>query len=516
MNFKKIGAFIILFSLIISLKVYTPGTTGASSEIILIPLDSRPCNTDYVLYAAKAVNKNISYPVAHLDDYNKPSNPKNLYKYLYDSLDSADTYIIYTNQILNGGLIASRSPESYLDMEKKLKDFTVFLEKAKELEKKIIVVSVLPRVIPSQFTDLWNFYDELVTFSNSYGSLQIDLSTNLAPQPPKEIINRYLSIYSGSDLIVTEMKEKVEKELIDLLIIGQDDTFKESITNKQINNYLEYNNEKIIVQPGADELTKLILAKLIRQESLMSPLDLKLLYIDPKELKEVKAFESFSTEIRSKQLLDFLSINLNKDSKNLAIIHNKAGMEEKTITEIRNNVNKDYLGLIDIAYINRGDKNLFKDKSFIKNLNGYSGWNTIGNSLGTEYSNLVIYDYLQKNLSNFTAEEQLNMLENYYKLLYVHFADDYLYQGRLREELDSFLLTNEEKNSFISNKAKAEEFLTKIFKEESMELNKALSGSYYNFNTYIHLDFKAGEVSLPWKRSFEIRITPNLKIKKDR
>ncbi len=516
MNLKRLVSFIIILVLIFSINFSISGAPSLSSEIILIPLDSRPCNTDYPAYAAKAVNKNISFPKDYLDNYNKPSNLDNLYEYLYDSLAQGDTYIIYTNQIINGGLIASRDPQSYINLNEKLKEFNKFLETAKSQEKKVIVVSVLPRVIPSQFTDLWNFQEELISFSLLYGKFQINVSETSPILPPKEILARYLSIYSGSDTIISSMKTNVEQGLIDLFIIGQDDTYKESITNQQLNKYLDYNNDKIIVQPGADELTQLILARLVRSESLESPLDVKLIYTDLQEAKEIKTFESLSIEKRSKQLLNFLSININNDSDNLAIIHNKQDMAEATLENIYNNENKNYLGLIDIAYINKGDMEIFKDLHFIKNLDGYSGWNTIGNSLGTEYANLVIFDYIQKNLLAFPVEEQIKILENYYNLLYVHFADDYLYQGILRDKLNSYLIEKNENFSFILDEKAAGDFLQESFKQESLGLNSALSGLYNNFNTNFQVEHGMGNISLAWKRTFEARIVPNLKIIKDR
>lgn len=516
MNNKKIFSFTILIILIFSVTTSISGTTNLSSEIVLIPLDSRPCNIDYPIYAAKAINKNINFPKESLDNYYKPSESENLYKYLYDSLGFADTYIIYTNQILNGGLIASRDPKSYIDLEDKLKDFENFLKVAKDQEKSVTVISVLPRVIPSQFTDLWNFKEELISFSSVYGKYQINLSDTQPTLPPKEVLSRYLSIYSGSDTIISNMKANVEKGLIDLLVIGQDDTYKDSITNQQINNYLNYNNHKIIVQPGADELTNLVLARMVREESNKSPLDLNVIFTDNLAAKDIKLFESFSTEKRSQQILDFLSIGFNKNSENLAIIHNNPSSTQKTIETIYNNVNKNYLGLVDVAYINRGDKKLFENPNFIKNLKGYSGWNTVGNSLGSEYANFVFYDYIEKNLSSFNDKEQEKMLENYYNLLYLHFADDYLYQALLRDQLNSFLLSNKDDFSFILDKKSADDFLQEIYQIEASKLIEPLRGSYNHFNTTFKVENKSTHISLPWKRTFEAKIRPNIKIIKDR
>lgn len=516
MGSKKLAALFIFIILIICVGTSTSGTTVPSSKIVLIPLDSRPCNTDYVTYAANALDKKIIYPKDFLDNYNNPSDRENLYKFLYNSLDSADTYIIFTNQIINGGLITSRDPLSYLELEGKLDALTDFLKSAKEYDKKVIVVSVLPRVIPSQFTDLWNFRDELIGFSNQFGNIDPNIFQNSLQYPPKEIVAKYLSIYSGSDLIVEKMKNNVDKGLINLYIIGQDDTYKESITNHQINRYLEYDNENIIIQPGADELTKLILAKLVRSESTNNPLDINLIFSDPAESNEIRAYEASTTDIRSKQILRFLNISLTQDSENVAIIHNKPGLSEKTINLIFDNINKDYLALIDTAYINRGDPELFAEPSFIKNLKGYSGWNTVGNSIGSELANFVIFDFLKNNLGTYSQEKQIEMLENYYKLIYVHYADDYLYQGVLRNQLNTFLISNKEDISFINNKISAEEFLQGNFQKESVALNSALAGSYNIFDTIYHIEYDTPGISLPWKRTFEAKIIPNLTIKKGR
>lgn len=511
MKIKRLTAIIILVILLFFLAVSSPGTTGVSAEIVLIPLDSRPCNTDYVLYAAGALDKKLFIPSNFLDNYNHPSSPDNLYNFLYSSLNYADTYIIYTNQIINGGLIASRDPQSYINLESKLSRFSEFLKIAKDSDKKVIVLSVVPRVIPSQFTDLWNFRNELIDFSTNYGKMNLELSDSFPSMPPKEIVSRYLSIYSGSDIIIENMKSRVEEGLIDLLIIGQDDTYKDSITNHQILKYLGYENENIIVQPGADELTKLVLAKMAREET-PGALDINIIFTDPGDAKEIRAFEAFSTEKRSAQILDFLNITQNPQSENLAVVHNTPNESSGTLNLIYNNINKNYLGLIDIAYINRGDPALFEDLSYIKNLQGYSGWNTVGNSFGSEYANVVIYNFVNSKLQDFSPEKQKAILENYYKLLYVHFADDYMYQGILRNQLNTQLVKQNDNVSFINDKSSADSYLQKLFTEHSTGLNQALSGTHNNFDSLINITFDIPEVELPWKRTFEARIIPSITV----
>ncbi len=483
-----------------------------ASHVALIPLDSRPCNTDYIFYVCGAIGKTITLPHEGLDHYTDPSNPEKLYEFLYDSLSENDTYLIYTNQLLNGGLIASRDPRSYDNLEEKLDEFELFLKEARSQNKQVAVISVVPRVLPSQFTELWKYASELLAFSAQYGQLSLAEETVAKNHAPPEIIREYMSIYEGSDQIVERMKALVEEEAIDLFIIGQDDTHPESINNQYIHKYLGYDHPQIVVQPGADELTKLVLARFLREESDHHPLNLNLVYTHPEASDAIKTFEAFSTSERMAQMLTFLSLTPDKESDNITIIHNDRDFGEQTLKNLEIHRQAKYLSLIDTAYINRADARLFETFTFINRIDGYSGWNTVGNAIGTELANFVIHDYLNRTLATYPPEQREKMLANYYMLQYIHYADDYLYQSQLRDKLNLFLRDQGQDTTRITDTLMANRYLANLFTQKSDVINNSFPGEYYRFGQSFRIHQVSGDIYLPWERTFEAAIVPDLSV----
>ena len=499
---KKILAFIISACLILALAFLSTGVQEkTNNKIALLPLDSRPCNTLYVKDFASAMGKELSYPSQGLDNYNQASDSQELYDFLYQSLDWAGTYIIFTNQLINGGLIASRNPKSNLELDQKLEDFTNFLKKAKKEKKKVLVLTVLPRVIPSQFTNLWAYKEELVYYS---------AREEKTGQLPQEILDSYLSLYKDVDFLIKEMIKLTDEDLIDLFLIGQDDSHSESINKRLLDAYKEYANEKVLIQPGADELTKLLLARMIREDL---PLDLSLnvIFTDPDRQDEISEFEAYSNQERSEQILSFLKIKNDPESENLLIIHNKTNKLDETLNLIYSSKETSYLGLADIALVNRGDKNLFENDDLFKLLNSYSGWNTVGNSLATEYANFTLHSFLDEKLPQESAEQQSKLLESYYSLILTHYLDDWFYQAVLRDQLNEYLEGKYENTSFIRRKDLADMKLEELFKKEgwplriSREIKKDLPLNY-------QVVVEETEIKLPWKRTFEAEIKNKISI----
>ena len=514
---RKLLLFLLVtFSALLLLHTLIPPVSGprVAQSLFLLPLDSRPCNTDYVRYAAQAAGKNLEYPIALLDQYTIPADTQKLLQQARKALETHDTFIIYTNQAINGGLIASRDPASYINLESKLDLLEDFLLEAHKQKKLVIVLTVLPRIIPSQFTDLWEHKEGLMEYSKEYGKTGAP-PANSNGHIPTVVLERYLSVFQNTDLLVSRMKELVDQGVIDYYIIGQDDTERYSISNLQIRKYQEEfvgSGDRILIQPGADELTKLVIAKLLRIENNRKPLTIHTLYMDPAGSQEIKDFEAYTIEMRSRQLLSFLGIQEDPLSPNIAVIHNTAGLAAETRNVLSATEMPNYRSLIDIAYINRGDIALFENLGFIRHLNGYSGWNTVGNSFGSEYANLVIYEHLQRTLSHAAPALRQSMLENYHKLLYIHFADDYLYQGVLRNLLNQHLLNHPEDPSFIKDKELASLYLQELMNVHSLPLNEALNGEYRYFGLSYQIHFQSPVIYLPWKRTFEAKIVPRMEL----
>ena len=105
--------------LIISLLVISCGCQKNDAiSIGIIPLDSRPCNTQYAQLLGEMAGFHVKLPDRELlDDFTTLSQANPLWQWLEQN--KCDHYILFTNQLWNGGLIGSRSLTNYADEEAK-------------------------------------------------------------------------------------------------------------------------------------------------------------------------------------------------------------------------------------------------------------------------------------------------------------------------------------------------------------------------------------------------------------
>ena len=230
-------------------------------KVVLIPLDSRPCNTQYPEILGRMVNKQIKIPYAFLDNFLEPAKIEELWLWLESNSKEADKIIITTNQLINGSLIASRDPQSYKDMEKRLAKLEAFCRKNKN--KEITVITILPRLLPSQFTHLWGYQEPLIEYAQLID--RADLEGRQPPSVPAElpenIWKEYLSIYENTQQLAKRLISLTDEGLIDHYLIGQDDGEKYGLSNKLVRELKPAFNEKVWFVQGADDLTMLTLSR---------------------------------------------------------------------------------------------------------------------------------------------------------------------------------------------------------------------------------------------------------------
>nr|WP_244262769.1 DUF4127 family protein [Thermoanaerobacter siderophilus] len=167
--FKKALWFVLtlcIFSLPAS--TYNEKFTMPKDDIIFIPLDSRPVNTQNVSLLTNMWGKNLILPPQNvLDDYTKPGNFEGLNEWLNEVIPRSNVYavVISLQQYLNGGLIASRDIKNYKDYEERLSLLYKFLTENEN--KNIIIFSIIPRLTPTQFSDYQyvKYSDRLKEFS---------------------------------------------------------------------------------------------------------------------------------------------------------------------------------------------------------------------------------------------------------------------------------------------------------------------------------------------------------------
>ena len=117
-------------------------------KLILIPLDTRPPCQKMVVDAGKMAGVQIITPPSEIMDYyTKEGDTKKIQKWLMDNIDKSDGVIVSIDQLLHGGLLASRESGTKQDESQILLNFMRDL-KTKAKDKPIYAFNVLPRITP--------------------------------------------------------------------------------------------------------------------------------------------------------------------------------------------------------------------------------------------------------------------------------------------------------------------------------------------------------------------------------
>jgi hypothetical protein len=175
------------------------------------------------------------------------------------------------------------------------------------------------------------------------------------------------------------------------------------------------------------------------------------------------------------------------------------------------------VAVVDVAFVNGADLaflELLLDRVPLARLGAYAGWNTAGNSLGSALAQGVIRAITRG------KEQPAEAFAAHLTLLAIHLLDDYAFQGVVRSEV---LL---EDMPALGLAPSFERLPDQLVSEVEKRIGKRLAphvevlGRLLNSTTVPNGPIEC-EVSglsiepptLPWKRVFEIAITPHLELK---
>jgi hypothetical protein len=136
----------------------------------------------------------------------------------------------------------------------------------------------------------------------------------------------------------------------------------------------------------------------------------------------------------------------------------------------------------------------------LASLGAYAGWNTAGNSLGSALAQGVI-----RALTRGTAQAA-EIIAAHLALLAIHFLDDYAFQGIVRSEI---LL---EDLPALGLPPTFERLPDRAVPEIESRLQRRLAPYVESLAQRLGIGLSVEPPTLPWKRVFEIAITPHVKL----
>lgn len=459
-------------------------------KIAVIPIDNRPICYD-LIEDILSINKNYELflpKIEYLGGLTTSANIDELFKFL-ENLDNIDYLIISLDTLAYGGLINSRRcPETFEEIEKrvlKLKEIII----QKNLKNKVYAFSSVMRIsnnnINEEEKEYWSDYGkEIFNWSFNFHKTGVDLKTI-----PTEILEDYLNTRKRNFEINKLYLNLAKENIFNTLIFSKDDCAEFGLNIKEANELNEIikleNIKNTLIKTGADEIPLgLISRAIVQNENIkINPI---FVYENSKNL--IPKYEDVTLETCVNGQIELANCVINKNDFDLSLFINNFEKEQgDLVLGEANFLNKEISFLktpyfiADVNNANGADDKFIKEL-FKKNLNdyfGYCAYNTSANTLGCAILCAVVKFLAIKN-------EKYDDLA-FRKIQFIRFLDDWAYQAISRKAI-------REKDENLTFSEALE------LKKEELTKNAKIIADFLNYYP------EKIEYSLPWDRSFEIRI----------
>ncbi|MBR2179803.1 MAG: DUF4127 family protein [Selenomonadaceae bacterium] len=498
------------------------------STVILIPLDSRPACGDFVVNAGRIAGVKVMLPPSKLLDYfTIPGETKDIKKWLLEEAPKADALIISIDQLLNGGLIASR--EKNLSNEE-IDDLISYLIELREIipDTPIYAFNILPRTQPQSSIDNYQQRRALMAYSRltslAHAGLTVDNEAlfEAVNEIKPDNLNNYLNHFNQCEILSKRLIELLQAGILNKLIIGLDDGEEFSIQNKVLDDlqhfkYDSISRNTISFVHGADEIALTLLTELaqngkrslkvcVKYNEVKTPgLTLPFMAVPIETVVKEKCNQLRCEVVALPEEADFiLYISVNDKYEGNDDLYDVKSDSARYISQLIEKGHK--VALIDLGIHFDKEETLLPlliDRAVpINSLLAYSGWNTASNAIGIALSQAVI------------AVNSDNLVENL-TFLNQRFLEDYFY---LKDVIDTVNHALKKSGSYDTSYLDYDtelEFATFVMR---IAMNKKIADYKYskafrrplkiNGNEVYLKDFDFS-ISYPWPRTFEVKLKVN-------
>lgn len=509
------------------------------TKVVYLPLDERPCNCLYPQQLAAMTDVEMRVPSHEILGRKKQrADLARVAAWLKEQCLDAGVLIASLDMLVHGGIVPSRlHHDSSEDCRARLQ----LLQKVKEANPhlKIYAFNLITRVPAySSSEEEPDYYDQvgreiyelgwLSDKSESVGLTEAEqkrLSEVLAAIP-EDVLTDYRTRRSVNSDVNKAALELAESGVIDYLIFPLDDNAQYGFSAMEqraltIQTELAGLADRVAIYPGADEIGCTLFARVFSELKQFTP-SLFVRYSSTQGPLCIPKYEDRSLNESIKAHLTSAGAVMadgSADADAILMVHSPAVSqhemgETSTLVEERHRsyfseVNtrefaqamKHYLDanrlvmLADVALCNGGDHllmTLLHNTDLLHRIEGYAGWNTSGNSLGTVIAHAVIASFYQ----DATGDEK-EKFRHSSRLFYVsRLIEDWGYQSLVRYKVCLEALPPLGASYFALSHVQDQ-----VCRIIEAELN-AFAERYLQGQVAESLNIQS--VTLPWNRMFEV------------
>ena len=490
------------------------------TKIVLLPLDERPCNFQFPLKLFSNKDLDIVRP-EKLGDKKKPASIPKLQNFLLRECMDADSLIVSMDMLLYGGLVPSRLHHE--STEALMERIGILREIRRRNPKLMIYAFQVIMRCPD-----YSSSDEEPDYYEQYGKeihqLGVAVHQSRLAMPEAQDVGKamekidpaclddYIFRREVNRYMNVEALQMVRDGVLDVLVIPQDDSCRygyPALDQKTIREKIaEYGLEdRVLMYPGADEVELTLFSRLLNRLkgkkpkvyvnfvsemskgmiplyegcTLATTVDYHILSAGCRRTESYEAADIvlFVTAPASKMEE---AVSQPSEKPEYCSERNMAGMIDlmKDCLEEGKTVS-----ILDNAYANGGELHLIRmlnDNDLLMAIDGYAGWNTSANSLGTALAEAVVGYYYGK-----TKENRDFLIERYIEDVGYCSVVRHSVSEKLPDGMDYFDV--KEERGWVAKKVEEE---LKNFVESYL--------SSIKHSAMIHT------VRMPWRRMFEIEL----------
>ncbi len=452
MNIVRRFLFLFLLSISTSAFANLPAASPANadrSRILLIPLDDRPpCLQWPVLMAPVAGAEIITPPRGTLGRFLTPGDPDRIVAWLENQdLDTVDAVIVSLDMLAYGGLVASRIHKTGKSQALRRLEAVEKLRRSRP-DLPIYGFSIIMRLAPTAdgTNDAWRGalerWAELSPQRDASPEMDEQVR-NLEERIPPEVLSDYQRTRERNLAVNLAAIRLAETGVLDFLILGQDDAKLRGVhvaDREALNRKIQSGDlsGRVALQPGADEVAMLLLARAMRDRVGTTPV-IKAVYSSETGRARVAPFEdrplheTVSLQIAAAGARETFSWEEADLIYYIFASRHEEGIAAAFAETVARGVADGHRAMvadIDTRGNVQGGSEEFTEAllaaGVFPNLYSHASWNTAGNTIGTALPQGILR-FLARGDRSETAQA---------RFLLHRLANDYAYHGLVRPEVN--------------------------------------------------------------------------------
>lgn len=490
-------------------------------KIVLLPLDERPCNYDYVYKLFQSEELQIVRP-EQLGSKKNPADPQNITDFLFKECEQAFGLILSVDMLLYGGLVPSRMHKETVEA---LKERLQIIRQLKERNPKLKIYAfhcIMRCPSYDNADEEPDYYEHYGARLFAYGVAKHKVQLGMAPaeeaealkvQMPEHVLTDFETRREVNRTLNMETVRYYTEGYIDALVFPQDDSAPlgyTAIDQMQVRRAIQEAGmtDEILLYSGADEVALSLTARMLNDMKGSHP-RVYVKYATEAAKHMIPKYEGVRLcttigfhilsagciPVEQEDAADVIMIVTAPDEQmeeafdqpSISPHYNAERNMAEILRYIRENISKGKrVAVTDNAYSNGGELDFIRmlnKHGILMDVSAYAGWNTNGNTLGTVLAQAV-YDFYYGD----TQQKKDFLVERYLEDVgYCSHA-----RGLVTKEIfavNSNVFATEEGAQAVADRAR-----------------KHLEEFTDRYLSSIAKHIRITHVSMPWKRMFEVRL----------